>query len=396
VNVAGTKALLDACKAAGVRRFIHFSTIAAGYPDKRYSRYAKSKAEAEAIVRESGLDFVIIRPTIVLGERSPIWLMLKKIAKLPLVPLPQSGKGVSVQPIHVDDVVRGVELIMDADRFEGETLELGGPNPLSFWEFIAIIQRASGVNAGRSVSIPLMPLRMALAFVEPVLRPLMPVTAGQLSVFANDSTVLSNWLHDRLRDGMPTTEQTIARLLAPATGEGDSESGNDRALREAPHMAAEARRILEKECSVFSAHLIGVNTAVYTRLKYVEATSAHGIAFDENFSPFDRATLAFARRGRNLARWADAYCAIFHRRGVLRRKLIVLAAILEHVSPTSHVFDNVPARGRINAILALVGSGSMFALSLALGVIVLLPLDLFYRAQSARTAGISNPTRSIN
>ena len=43
VNVEGTKKLLQACKAAGVRRFLHVSTIAAGYPNQRYYPYAQTK-----------------------------------------------------------------------------------------------------------------------------------------------------------------------------------------------------------------------------------------------------------------------------------------------------------------------------------------------------------------
>ena len=70
VNVDGTRALLRACTAAKVRRFVHMSTIAAAYAEQRYYPYAKSKSEAEALVRDSGMDFSIIRPTLVLGARS--------------------------------------------------------------------------------------------------------------------------------------------------------------------------------------------------------------------------------------------------------------------------------------------------------------------------------------
>src|SRR6185436_7939692 len=49
VNVEGTRRLLEACKAAGVRRFLYMSTIAAGYPDKRHYAYAITKRKAEAL-----------------------------------------------------------------------------------------------------------------------------------------------------------------------------------------------------------------------------------------------------------------------------------------------------------------------------------------------------------
>ena len=53
-----------------------------------------------------------------------------------------------------------------------------------------------------------------LAFVEPVLRPILPVTAGQLALFANDSTASPNWLHDRLKERMHSVEETIATLVS--------------------------------------------------------------------------------------------------------------------------------------------------------------------------------------
>src|SRR5258705_9288362 len=59
-NVEGTKILLQTCKAVGVRRFLHVSTIAATYLDQRYYPYAQSKARAEVLVREGGIPNVII------------------------------------------------------------------------------------------------------------------------------------------------------------------------------------------------------------------------------------------------------------------------------------------------------------------------------------------------
>ena len=186
--------LLQACKAAGARRFLHVSTIAAGYADQSYYPYAKTKARAEALVRESGLDFAIVRPTLVLGEKSPIWNTLLKIAKLPLIPLPEGSRSVLVQPIHVNDVVRGIELLLESGNFRGEVLELGGPRPLPFREFLGLIQEALRGEPGRIIRVPIAPIRALLAAMEPALRQQMPVTAGQLAVFANDSVPSGNWL----------------------------------------------------------------------------------------------------------------------------------------------------------------------------------------------------------
>ena len=171
VNVEGTRALLDACRSAGVRRFLHVSTIAAAYADQSYYTYAKTKAEAERLVRESGLEFVIVRPTLVLGEKSPIWNTLLKITKLPVVPLFEGRRTVSVQPIHVDDVVRGLVRLVESESFKGEVLELGGPHPLTFRDFLAFTQQAVRGKPGKLLRIPLGPVRLMLAAMEPFARP---------------------------------------------------------------------------------------------------------------------------------------------------------------------------------------------------------------------------------
>jgi uncharacterized protein YbjT (DUF2867 family) len=65
VNVQGTAALIDAARYAGVRRFIHVSSLAAREPE--LSDYGWSKAESERIVAASGLDWTIVRPPAVFG-----------------------------------------------------------------------------------------------------------------------------------------------------------------------------------------------------------------------------------------------------------------------------------------------------------------------------------------
>ncbi len=376
VNVEGTRALLQACKAAGVRRFLYVSTIAAGYPDQSYYPYAKTKAQAEALVRESGLDFAIIRPTLVLGEKSPIWNTLIKIAGLPVIPLFEGARPVRVQPVHADDVVRGIELLLKSGRFEGDVLELGGPRPLTFREFLGLTQTALRGAPGRIVRLPLGPIRALLAAMEPVLRPLMPVTAGQLAVFANDSVASENWLLAQLRPGMPSTQETIAALVEKAKTGAGSGRGSTTQKRAPRPMSDSAERVLKAECRSLTAYLTGAPPSPYVEERYTRAAHVHGLGFDADFSCFDRATLWLARRGRMFARWADAYCALFHRAGPLRRKLVVLAAILEHVAPTSEAFDRVEPRHVASTVLSLAAYGLISAVSLLLGAVVLVPASV--------------------
>jgi uncharacterized protein YbjT (DUF2867 family) len=98
-NVHGTAAMLAAAKAQGVRRFVHISSLAAREPE--LSRYGASKARSEALVRESGLDFAIVRPPAVYGPGDRETLELFRMAKRGLVLLPPEGR---LSLIHADDL----------------------------------------------------------------------------------------------------------------------------------------------------------------------------------------------------------------------------------------------------------------------------------------------------
>lgn len=375
VNVDGTMMLLQACKIAGVQHFLHVSTIAAGYSDQRYYHYAKTKLEAESLVRESGLDFALLRPTLVLGENSPIWKTLVRIASLPVVPLPE-GHPVRVQPIHVTDVVRGIERLLERDHLNGEILELGGPRQMLFSEFLQLIQIGLRGAPRKILRVPLSPIRFGLAALEPLLRPVLPVTAGQLSVFANDSVASENWLLAELRVSMPTTEETIAALVLADKKVGHPKSEAIESKLESSLLSECLKTTLVNECRAFATYLVGYSSSPYVEECYTLAAQAHGLADKAEFSCFDRAALKVARLGPTFARWADSYCALFRRNGTLRRKLVLLAAILEHVAPTNEAFENVKPSSAARTFLSIGAIGIASAISVLIGAMILFPAGL--------------------
>lgn len=100
-NVDGTANVLAAAKAAGCRRFIFVSSLAAREP--RLSAYGASKAKAEELVEQSGLDWTIVRPPAVYGPRDADMFELFRSAKSGVVPLPPGG---ATSIIHVADLAR--------------------------------------------------------------------------------------------------------------------------------------------------------------------------------------------------------------------------------------------------------------------------------------------------
>ena len=211
VNVEGTRRLLEECVKAGVRRFVHVSTIAVRYPDLSRYPYARSKLEAEALVRSSGLDWAIVRPTIVLGRRAPAWRSLSQLAKLPIVPLFGGGRA-RVQPILAADVAAALADLLAQERLQGEECDLGGPEVLTVEDLLRRIRRALGRGKLRGVRLPAGPPIAVLAALEKPLLGLLPVTAGQLHALVYDGVAEPNPLLERQRPRMQPLDEALAEL----------------------------------------------------------------------------------------------------------------------------------------------------------------------------------------
>ena len=141
--VDNTRTLLMAAREAGVHRLIHISSIAAD--EESPWPYFRAKGRAEREVRESGLSFTIIRPTLMFGPES---LLFNNIAwmlrKFPVFAIP--GKGdYRLQPVFVDDVA---ELAVNAAHGgKRSILEAAGPEVFTFEELLRLVGRAIGCRA---------------------------------------------------------------------------------------------------------------------------------------------------------------------------------------------------------------------------------------------------------
>ena len=154
-NVAGTAAMLAAATAAGVRRFVHVSSLAAREP--QLSMYGASKAEAERLVMASDLDWVIVRPPGVYGPADAEMLDIYKLATRGLYIAPPGR----ISLIHVDDLARA--LLALADSGPSQTLleiDDGAANGYSHADFAHTIGMAMAKRV-RVIPLPLSMLHVA-------------------------------------------------------------------------------------------------------------------------------------------------------------------------------------------------------------------------------------------
>ena len=157
VNLDGTRNLIAAMEASGVRRLVHLGAL--GVADREELHYAKSKARAERAVMESGLDWTILKPSVLFGPGDGFFNTVANLVRFSpgIVPVPGDGKS-RFQPLHVADLALCLRLSLERPQTVGHAFELGGPRTWTYREITAEVCRGMG---RRRAIIP-MPVPMML------------------------------------------------------------------------------------------------------------------------------------------------------------------------------------------------------------------------------------------
>ncbi|MCH7836515.1 MAG: complex I NDUFA9 subunit family protein [Chloroflexi bacterium] len=179
----GTEKVVEAAKAAEVKKLVYVSAI--GAQDNPTYRYLHAKWQAERAVKLSGLPYTILRPSIVFGEGDEFINALAGLVRYnPVVPVAGDGKA-RFQPIWVEDLVTCIVACLDEDAHAGQTLEIGGPEQLTYDELLDVVKEALG-RSRIKVHVPLAVMRPLAQVMEWVL-PKPPVTGEQLKMLALDN-----------------------------------------------------------------------------------------------------------------------------------------------------------------------------------------------------------------
>ena len=149
--------------------------------------YFQAKREMESAVRESGLEYVILRPSFVFGDGGALATFLRLARRAPVTPIVGDGTP-RIQPVWVDDVARAVAESLERAEVAGRTLELGGPEIVTWNEFWARLKRAAGVRRP-SVHVPFSVMRVQAALLEKLPNP--PITRDQLRMLQIGDNVVT-------------------------------------------------------------------------------------------------------------------------------------------------------------------------------------------------------------
>jgi nucleoside-diphosphate-sugar epimerase len=180
VNVEGTRALLTACRTlATPPRVVFTSTVVTGdaggalltedEPLPVVTPYGRSKQEGERMLAESGLPYVIVRPSHVYGPGG--WYADELVARLRQPGrFCVIGKGTNLwDVVHVDDVTTAL-LAALTTLPAGEIYHCVDDTPIAYYDFMALTARTLGLGAPRRIPAALARLIAGGAAVEAVVR----------------------------------------------------------------------------------------------------------------------------------------------------------------------------------------------------------------------------------
>ena len=190
VHVDGTRSVLDAAKAAGVKRFVHMSSLGAR-PDQGATPYHRTKAAAEELVRASGLSHAILRPSVIAAAGNEVVKMLVGMLRMsPVIPVIGDGQY-TIQFVAADDVADAFVTAAEDASITG-TFEIAGPEPLTYHQILDRLEAALGVRR-RRVSVPVGMVRFS-AYAGTALPSLNPITPDQLQMLLEGSETKQNAL----------------------------------------------------------------------------------------------------------------------------------------------------------------------------------------------------------
>jgi uncharacterized protein YbjT (DUF2867 family) len=175
---------VEAAQRNRISRLIQMSAL--GVRANGVSEYQTSKWKGEEAVRQSGIDYCILRPSLIFGPGSGfVAEMLAIMRKAPLVrPVPGNGKPL-FRPVFVGDVAACFVQALTNPAATNQTVDLGGGEELSLNQVLEEIARSAGIRK-RALHIP-MPLMFAGAALAQLL-PHPPVTIAQLRMLQEGST----------------------------------------------------------------------------------------------------------------------------------------------------------------------------------------------------------------
>jgi uncharacterized protein YbjT (DUF2867 family) len=207
---AGAVTVRDAAAAAGVDRIVYLGELG----DAQASERVRERQAVGRLLAQGPVPVTELRAGVIIGSGSAWFEMVRHTTELlPLMVIP-SWIRTRTQPIAIRDVLRAIVDSLSADATRGETLELGGPEVLTFRDMMLAYARAARLRRRTIISIPVETPRLSALFVGAV-TPLPTPIARQLLEILRDESVVHD---DRALELLPFERHTFAQMLELTLG----------------------------------------------------------------------------------------------------------------------------------------------------------------------------------
>jgi uncharacterized protein YbjT (DUF2867 family) len=207
LHTEATAKVIAAAKEAGVSRLLHMSALGARADGP--TAYLQTKFAAEELVRQSGLSYTIFRPSLIFGRGGEAVKMFAGMVNKFVVPIIGDGQY-RFQPVAVASVAQGFEKSLEIEEAQGQTLEVGGPEVLTFNEIMDALARIMGKSIVK-VHLPVLPLRLATTALEHA--PGYPLTRDQITMLLEGSTCDEKRFYELLGLSPVSLEQTLREAV---------------------------------------------------------------------------------------------------------------------------------------------------------------------------------------
>jgi len=188
VHVQGTENLVNEALKEGVRHFFYQSALGASLDSK--SGYMRTKARAEEIVKDSGMNYTIFRPSLILGPGDLFTRQMVELLTIsPVVPIPGDGER-KFQPMYIGDWVKCFFSIIRNPRARDKTFEIGGPEHITFNDLVKLYMEVLGLDK-RVMHVPVRLARGGVRLMglakKAGLKRLPPLSKDQLELLSEDN-----------------------------------------------------------------------------------------------------------------------------------------------------------------------------------------------------------------
>jgi uncharacterized protein YbjT (DUF2867 family) len=203
LHTEATANVVAAAKEAEVPRLLHMSAL--GAREDGSTPYLRTKFAAEELVRQSGLNYTIFRPSLIFGRGGEAIKMFGDMVKKYVVPIIGDGQY-RFQPVSVTTVAQGFEKALEPETAKDQTLDVGGPENVSFDEIMDTLARVMGKSIVK-IHMPVLPLRLATSALQHA--PGYPLTMDQITMLLEGSTCDEKPFYELLGLEPISLEQTL-------------------------------------------------------------------------------------------------------------------------------------------------------------------------------------------